>query len=108
MPLFITTVRWIALLLLGGCALYFNYNGKLREKAASLIVQAEETYKDVTKAGGLKFSWVVDSLYAMVPLFLRPLITRAFIEILVQSVFDSVQEYAKLQLDRLFNNTLEQ
>ncbi len=90
------------MLLLGGCALYFNYNGRLKEKAASLIVQAEEAYKDVTKAGGQKFSWVVDTLYSMVPLVLRPLITRAFLEVLVQGVFDSVQEYAKIQLDRLF------
>lgn len=101
MPLFIATVRWCVMLLLGGCALYFHYNGRLKEYASSLILQAEQEYKDVTKAGGQKFNWVVDALYEVVPLVLRPLITRTFIEALVQSIFDSIQGYAKLQLDRL-------
>lgn len=103
MQLFIETVKWCAVLLLGGSALYFNYNGRLREKAAALIVQAEQEYKDVTKAGGQKFSWVVDTLYAMIPIILKPFITREFIEVLVQSIFDSIQEYAKLQLDAFFS-----
>ncbi len=108
MQIFIETVKWCAMLLLGGGALYFHYNDRLKAKTSALILQAEQQYQDVTKAGGQKFSWVVESLYAMIPLLLRPLVTRAFLEELVQSVFDNIQEYAKLQLDRLLGQTTKE
>lgn len=88
-------------LLLGGLALWFKGNAKLTGKVAGLIADAEAAYKDATKAGGRKFEWVVDQLYSFIPAAVRPFVPRSTVEALVQTTFDAVQGYAKLQLDKL-------
>jgi len=94
-------LKLAALILFGGFALYFKSKAVLIEKVTGYITQAEIKYKEATKAGGQKFEWVIDRLYVYVPAWLRPLITREVISQIVQYVFDGVQAYAKLQLDRL-------
>lgn len=94
-------IKWAAILLLGGLSLYFKSKAALTEKVSGLIVQAEDTYKSATKSGGQKMNWVVDHLYIYVPIWLRPLITRSVIERIVQFVFDNIEAYAKMQLDKL-------
>jgi hypothetical protein len=54
-------------ILLGALSAYLRGKEKLRYSAIDYITQAEEMYKDVTKAGGQKFAWVVDTLYNLVP-----------------------------------------
>ena len=88
-------------IIFGGLALYFKSKVKLTEKVSGLIAEAEDTYKSYTKAGGMKFEWVVTRLYVYVPVWLRPLITREVIGRIVQFVFDNVESYAKMQLDKL-------
>ena len=88
-------------IIFGGLALYFKSKVKLTEKVSGLIAQAEDTYKSYTKAGGMKFEWVVTRLYVYVPVWLRPLITKDVIGRIVQFVFDNVESYAKMQLDKL-------
>lgn len=88
-------------IIFGGLALYFKSKVKLTEKVSGLIAEAEDTYKSYTKAGGMKFEWVVTRLYVYVPVWLRPLITKDVIGRIVQFVFDNVESYAKMQLDKL-------
>lgn len=103
----VNTLINVLLLLLtiiaGAAASYFKANTKLQEKCSLFIAEAEETYKDVTKAGGLKFTWVVDRLFHLVPAPLRLIITRSMIETIVQNTFDSIETYAKRQLDDFFD-----
>lgn len=94
-------LKVVGFVVLGGFALYFKSKSALAEKVTSLIAQAENKYKEATKAGGQKFEWVIDHLYVYVPVWLRPLITREVISQIVQYIFDGVQAYAKLQLDKL-------
>lgn len=103
----------IAGLFLGGLALYFKYSTKAQTKAkqiqetiaeitASAVIyirEAEEEYKDVSNAGGKKFEQVVDKLYALVPEGFNKIITRNMVSDIVQSTFNEVQEYMRLQLD---------
>ncbi|RPF41928.1 hypothetical protein EDD70_2988 [Hydrogenoanaerobacterium saccharovorans] len=98
----IVILQTIAMVVLGAAAVYYNTNAKLKAKTTALIAQAEDTYKDVTKAGGGKRSWVVDRLYALIPNPLRVIITRDMVETIVQNTFDEVTKYAKLQLDKAF------
>lgn len=93
--------------LFGGLALYFKSKVKLTEKVSGLIAEAEDTYKSYTKAGGMKFEWVIAHLYVYVPAWLRPLITKDVIGRIVQFVFDNVQSYAKMQLDKLTDKVVE-
>lgn len=84
----------------GALSAYLRTNEILRNSSIKYITEAEEMYKDVTKAGGQKFAWVVDTLYNLVPQPLRVLVTRKCIEKIVQSTFDGIEEYAKTQLDK--------
>lgn len=88
-------------IIFGGLALYFKSKVKLTEKVSGLIAQAEDTYKSATKAGDEKMNWVVTRLYVYVPAWFRPVITPKVLEQIVQFVFDNVESYAKMQLDKL-------
>lgn len=108
-----TTLQTIATLVCGGLALYFKFSTKAKTKAKEVqelvakitaqavvyIKVAEDTYKDTTKSGGKKFEEVVNKLYDLVPDALHTIITKEMIEEIVQSTFDEIEEYAKLQLD---------
>ena len=109
----LSTLQSIIMLLCGGLALYFKFSTKAKTKAKEVqeiiaqitaqavvyIKQAEEDYKDATKAGGKKFEQVVNKLYDLVPDALYSIITRDMISEIVQSTFDEIQEYVRLQLD---------
>ncbi len=99
--------------IVGGLSLYFKTSAKAQAKAKEVqdvmamimskvviyIRKTEEDYKDATNLGGQKFNDVVNELYLLVPISLRPIITRDRIKGIVQSTFDEVEKYAKLQLD---------
>ena len=101
----IEILKWLALFTLGAASIYYQTNTKISSYAAKLIDEAEHTYKDATRSGGEKFEWVVNSLYAMVPTVLRPLVSRQMLESLVQSTFDAMEHYALLQINQLTNDT---
>ena len=64
-------------------------------------------YGDLTKAGGFKFDWVVGQLYDLLPLAVRPFVPRSLIEQIVQTTFDAIEGYARMQLDRLTGSSQE-
>lgn len=89
----------ILTILLGALSAFLRTNDKLRNSSIKYITEAEEMYKDISNAGGQKFSWVVDTLYNLVPAPLRIIVSKKCIEKIVQSTFDGIEAYAKLQLD---------
>ena len=89
----------ILTLIFGALSAYFRAHDKLRGSSIKYIAEAEELYKDSTKAGGQKFSWVVDALYDLIPAPLKIIVSKKCIEKIVQSSFDSIEAYAKMQLD---------
>lgn len=98
----------------GGLALYFKFSTKAQTKAKEVqaliaqitaqavvyIAEAEKDYKDTTQSGGKKFEQVVSKLYDLVPDALHGIITKEMIVQIVQSTFDEIQEYVRLQLDK--------
>ena len=96
----IVTIAWI---ICGFLAVYFREKTNIVSQIAGKIAEAEDIYKDYTKAGSEKFGWVCDFLEGIVPVFLKPFITRAFIENAVQKVFNQIEVYATQQLDKVFN-----
>ena len=97
--------KWLMLLFLGLAAAYYRTNGKLQGVIGNLIAQAETAYGEAGN-GGLKFRWVCDKVYSMVPMPLSVIITKRMVEGLVQSTFDVMAAYAKLQLDKLLDSTM--
>lgn len=100
-------VQLVIYFILGGLALYFKYNARLKERAATVISEAESTYKDTVKAGGLKHAYVIDRLYAMIPVYLRPIITKAMVSDIVDNAFSSIEAYAVQQLNRVAGKALD-
>lgn len=109
----LSVIQTILTLCVGGLALYLKYSTKAQTKAKQLqealakitasaviyIKEAEEDYKDTTQSGGKKFEQVVDKLYDLVPDCFNKIITKDMISEIVQSTFDEIQEYVRLQLD---------
>jgi len=89
----------ILTLIFGALSAYFRARDKLRDSSIKYIAEAEELYKDSTKAGKEKFSWVVDALYDLIPAPLKMFITKKCIEKIVQSSFDAIEDYAKMQFE---------
>lgn len=114
LEMILNVVQFMAYIVLGALVIWFKTSEKAQKKAKEiqevlaelgaqaiiLIKQAEEDYKDVTNAGGDKFNQVVEQLYSLVPDGLNRIIDREMIEDLVQSTFDQIEEYVKLQLDK--------
>ncbi len=114
LEMILNVVQLVAYIVLGGLAIWFKTSEKAQKKAKEiqetlaelgaqaiiLIKQAEEDYRDVTNAGGDKFNQVVEQLYSLVPNGLNKIIDREMISDLVQSTFDEIEEYVKLQLDK--------
>lgn len=96
-------ILYILTVVLGGLAIWYKSNAKLNQMVSALIAESENRYRDFTKAGGMKFEWVVTQLYAMIPAPVRPFVSEAMIRTLVQLTFDAVSSYAKSQLDQLVN-----
>jgi len=112
--LIIEGLKFVAYLIMGGLVLYFKLSAtaqtkgkqvqqtiaELTAKAVVFIKEAEETYKDTTNAGGEKFALVVARLHGLVPEPLQVIITEEMIGNIVQSTFNEIEEYVKLQLDK--------
>ncbi len=103
MSTFITILMVIGLAVLGAATVYYKSSTKLQAKAAELINTAEGMYTDITKAGGKRFEWVVDHLYAMIPKAVQPFISKEKVGEIVQTTFDLIQAFAKQQLDKALN-----
>lgn len=111
----------LSTLLVGGLAIYFKVSTKAQAKAKEIqevtsqiianavifIKEAEDKYKDTTNAGGIKFNEVVTKLYDLVPDPIKGIITKDMIGEIVQSTFDEIEEYVKLQLDAVIDKTNE-
>lgn len=83
---------------------YIKTKTNLISKAGDFINKAEEDYKDVSKAGAQKFTWVVQTLHNLLPAPMKFFITEPMIAEIVQKVFDSMSEFATKQLDKVVDN----
>lgn len=82
-------------------AFYYKRSSVLRGFIAELIADAEEEFAKQEKAGAQKMEWVIDQLYAYVPVIFKPFITREKLNELVQAVFDQVARFADVQVAKL-------
>ncbi len=107
LDLIIRFVVPVIMIILGAASAYYHENEKIRNSSIKYIAQAEDMYKDTVKSGGQKFQWVVDTIYNIIPAPFKIVLTKKVIEKIVQSTFDSIEEYAKLQLEKAVNNYFE-
>lgn len=100
-------ISTILMVVFGFLSLYIKTKTKIIDKAKDAVNTAEETYKDATKSGGIKFEYCIDMLYGYVPAVMKPFITREFMAMAVQKAFDAMAKFATQQLDKLVDKTGE-
>lgn len=92
----IEALKYIAMLVLGAASLYYQSNSRLRELSGKYIATAQVLYTD----NGTRFEWVVAEVYKIVPMALKPFVTKALVGKIVQSMFDGAKAYAKAAADK--------
>lgn len=68
--------------------------------APELIAEAEEAYAMVEKAGAQKMQMCIDALLQLVPDAVTGIFTGDVIQRIVQTVFDSMKEFADYSIDK--------
>lgn len=99
-------IMTVLAIVFGGLSLYISARKNILDAVEGYINEAEDTFKDATKAGGSKFEWVVDRIMSIIPVALKPFISRALVEATVQKVFDIMESYAAKQADKFVNKVL--
>lgn len=85
---------------------YFkNLDKKRRALIIQSILEAEERFKD-PKQGKVKLTWVSNKVYAIFPLAFRLYFTEQDMEALVQSVYDSVKNILKKEVDKCLSQDI--
>lgn len=79
---------------------YLKAKGEVTEEAAHQIAVAEEVYASAEKAGEKKMQLCIDTLYELVPYQVRLFLTREMVGQIVQKVFDQVEKYKDVWIDK--------
>lgn len=80
---------------------YYQYiKKKIEQEALNAINKAEDT----DKIGEEKMKEAVQTVYSLIPVVARPFISEKLVEMIIQNVFDKVEEYAHKQLEKDKNN----
>lgn len=85
---------------------YFKKRSQLVAAAEEVINTAEDHYKEYTNAGSAKMQLAVDLLYERVPVPLRPLITREFLQGMIQKAFDGIVNFMDKQIDKVVDEVI--
>ena len=73
---------------------------QIYKRAPELIAEAEEAYGMVEKAGEQKMRMCIEALLPLIPDAVAGIFTGDVIQRMVQTVFDSVKEFAEYNLDK--------
>ncbi len=99
--LIIEVIKIVVYVVLGGLSIWYSANAKLKGQVGSIIEEAEEMYKDATKAGGQKYEYVIAQLYNILPVPMRIFFTKEMMGQIVDNAFEAIESYAKKQLDKI-------
>ena len=99
----ITTVAGVAGTIAAFCSHYLYIVGQLYRRVSEAIDKAENQFYK----GSEKFALAVDNLMEAIPIFLKPLIRRSFVEKVVQSAFDKIESYAQKQGNKINSNFID-
>lgn len=78
------------------CGYYIYIRKKIEQEALNAINKAEDT----DKIGKEKMAEAVETIYNILPACVRPFISKDMIEIVVQGVFDKMEEYVRKQVKK--------
>lgn len=94
--LIITIVSIVCTIVSVLCGFYVYIRKKIEQEALDAINKAEDT----DKIGKEKMAEAVETIYDVLPACVRPFISKDMIEIVVQGVFDKMEEYVRKQIKK--------
>lgn len=102
-------INWeIVLTILAGIctvtALFISYYFYIKRKIEAEVPGAINGAEDTGMSGEEKFNEAVETIYSLIPVAVKPFITRNLVETLVQEVFDKMEEYARKQVNKESND----
>ncbi len=93
----VITVILAILAILGYFLSYYFY---VKEKIYKATENAVNTAEQDDKTATEKMELAVGQIYALVPVPLKPFLTKKVIEKIVQKAFDEIEEYAQKQVEK--------
>ena len=72
-------------------AVRFGYINKVKQVLLYLVTEAERIYGG--KTGEIKFAWVAEKIYAMLPAIVKMFISTETIEMLINKAVEDMKEY---------------
>jgi len=75
---------------------YFYVKGKAYKAAEGAVDDAEQD----GKTGAEKLEIATDQVYAIIPVVLKPFITKDIVRDIVQAAFDKIEAYAEKQVKK--------
>lgn len=92
-----TTILTIVFGVLALGATFLSYYLSIKAKVQEAAEDAINTAEELDKIGEEKMAIAVDQVYDLIPAAVKPFLSKATIEILVQATFDRMEEYALKQ-----------
>ena len=89
----VSSVIAVAAVILG---YYQHIKKRIEQEALDAINKAEET----DKIGAEKMQDAIKMVYDMIPDVARPFISEEMVELVIQRVFDKVEDYARKQIEK--------
>ena len=75
---------------------YQHIKKRIEQEALGAINKAEET----DKIGEEKMQDAIERVYGMIPAVAKPVISKEMVELVIQRVFNEVEEYARKQIEK--------
>ena len=91
------TILTISFALLTIIVTIYSYYLAIRKKVEACALDAINEAEELEAVGKEKMRAAVDTVYSIVPLVAKPFLSKELIEVIIQSIFDKVEEYAKKQ-----------
>ncbi len=98
------TIITIVVVLLVVALLMFSYYLYVKNQIMQRINGEVDSEEGTDKENFEKMNACVDMLYSIVPVVLRPFITRSVITSLVQAAFDKMKSFAEKRAEKEKNN----
>jgi regulatory protein YycH of two-component signal transduction system YycFG len=75
---------------------YFKIKAQIEQEAIGAINDAEST----NKIGQEKMKQAIEEVNKIIPSFLKPIFNDEFLELIIQSIFDRMKEFAEKQAEK--------
>jgi len=81
-------------------AIVLGYYQFIKKKIEQDALDAINKAEDTDKIGEEKLKDAVETVYSLLPVVAKPFISEKLLEVVIQQVFDKVEEYAQKQLNK--------